>query len=160
MANSQLYVVSGDDYPEDDPVEASFDGQRNGLCGAARPGFLLLATGRYTGDLAFLVERHDTAPPLDPQWEEVVEASFRPAAESVTLAESGAPRHLPLALERVDHRVRYCAIGFSDTINDPYDRSGHEHHLLQFWPAPPDSDRVLRVTSPEAAEWHKQFGGH
>jgi len=56
-----------------------------------------------------------------------------------------------------DYRVRYCGRGLDHTPDDelavldggePFD-----HYLLQFWPAPPGEDLIVR-TSQNAAYWH------
>ncbi|MFI2608487.1 hypothetical protein [Kitasatospora sp. NPDC018619] len=152
----QIYVESDPDDDGPDLAEA-FGGQRNGLCGAAVPGRLWLSTGLHTGQVGFTVEVHDQAPPLDQVWEDVVEASFRPASARSLLVEWGGHRAWELDLAEADHRVRYCARGMdegrrSDTRGEgepPADR-----YLLQFWPAPPAPDRVLRQGSRDAAYWH------
>jgi hypothetical protein len=76
----QLYVESSDFYAD---LGECFGGQQNGLCGAAIQGKLFLITGLHTGKVGFTVELHDEAPPIDDEWEEIVEASFEPAGETV-----------------------------------------------------------------------------
>jgi hypothetical protein len=60
---NQIYVVSGPD--SDGPFETAFNGQVNGLCGGASPGFLYLSTGLHAGHVGFTVELHEEAPPVD-----------------------------------------------------------------------------------------------
>ncbi|MEU3568526.1 hypothetical protein AB0E96_08885 [Kitasatospora sp. NPDC036755] len=152
----QLYVESDPDGAGPDLANA-FAGQRSGLCGAAVPGALWLTTGLHTGTVGFTVEVHEQAPPLDEGWEDVVEVSFRPASDECSLVEWGGGVAGELDLAETDHRVRYCARGMDeghrlDTLvsgEPPVDR-----YLLQFWPAPPAPDRVLRQTSAQAAYWH------
>jgi len=73
----QFYVDSRREFGEE-PWD-SRAGQRNGLCGAAVPGFLFCTTGLHTGRVGLTVEVHEDAPPVAECWEEVVEVSFRPA---------------------------------------------------------------------------------
>ncbi|MFF4257353.1 hypothetical protein ACFY1L_39835 [Streptomyces sp. NPDC001663] len=155
----QFYVESraderGADHPWDPRA-----GQSNGLCGAAVPGHLFLTTGLHTGDVGLTVEVHDTAPPLDDEWEEVVEVSFRPNSSSTVLLPWGDGPLCDVGLARTDYRVRYCGRGMDHTPDDeiavleggePFD-----HYLLQFWPAPPGADRIVRQTSESAAYWHE-----
>lgn len=153
----QIYVESGPDDHGPGLAEA-FAGQRAGLCGAATPGFLWLNTGLHTGDVGFTVEVRDQAPPLDPAWEDVVEVSFRPASARSALVQWAGEDSWDLDLEEIDHRVRYCATGM-DRASETDTRSAGEpqldRYLLQFWPAPPESDRVLKETSRTAAYWHR-----
>jgi len=51
-------------------------GQANGLCGAAQPGVLAMATGLHTGSVPVRVEALDRAPSSVADWEEVVEVSL------------------------------------------------------------------------------------
>lgn len=151
----QIYVESGDGLSGD--LEASFAGQRNGLCGAGVLGSLFLITGLHTGNVGFAVEWHDAPPPVDPEWEEIVETSFRPASPRVGLCQWGGERWWDLDIPEIDHRVRYCAVGMDSgraadtrsTGEPPLDR-----YLLQLWPEEPGSDRVVRQTSKIAAYWH------
>ncbi|MFG2907508.1 hypothetical protein ACGF13_20910 [Kitasatospora sp. NPDC048286] len=152
----QIYVESDPDDPGPDLTRA-FAGQRAGLCGAAVPGALWLTTGLHTGAVGFTVEVHEQAPPLDEDWEDVVEVSFRPVTDSSLLVEWGGGDARELGLAQCDHRVRYCALGLDEghrlDTRTP-DEPGAERYLLQFWPAPPEPDRVLRQTSRKAAYWH------
>ncbi|MFE4052917.1 hypothetical protein [Streptomyces sp. YIM B13518] len=152
----QIYVESDPDNATSGLSEA-FAGQSGGLCGAAVPGALWLRTGLHTGDVGFVVEVHDEAPALDPVWEDVVEVSFRPLSERTRLVQWAGEAAWDLDLARTDYRVRYCARGMDegrelDTRVDGEPQT--DSYLLQFWPAPPHPDRVIRQTSQQAAYWH------
>ncbi|MFI8093581.1 hypothetical protein ACIF9R_35615 [Streptomyces sp. NPDC086080] len=160
----KVYVHYGQIYVESDPDSSTpdlsevFAGQSGGLCGAAVPGSLWLHTGLYTGNVGFAVEVHDEAPPLDPVWEDVVEVSFHPLSERTSLVQWAGEAAWDLDLARTDYRVRYCARG----MDDGYERDTRiakepqaDSYLLQFWPAPPRPDRVIRQTSQNAAYWHR-----
>ncbi|MEU8034588.1 hypothetical protein AB0C13_39565, partial [Streptomyces sp. NPDC049099] len=152
----QLYVESDPDSYGPDLAEA-FAGQSSGLCGAAIPGTLWLTTGLHTGDVGFTVEVHDHAPPLDPSWEDVVEVSFRPVSDSTALVLWGGEGSWELGLEETDYRVRYCAQGMDAAHEEDTrlrDEPQLDRYLLQFWPAPPLPDRVVKQTSGMAAYWH------
>mgnify|MGYP000108941856 FL=1 len=152
---AQIYVHSGWEGFED-PFTGSFKGQVNGLCGAAERGHLYMITGLHTGHMGFAVELHDEAPSIDDSWEEVVEVSFTPTSDIVALTEWGGESR-PLALQQVDYRVRYSASGM-DQARQVDTRFDHEpildRYLLQFWPAPPSADRLVKQTSAIAAYWH------
>jgi hypothetical protein len=156
VSYSQIYVESAEDYAD---LNECFAGQRNGLCGAAVPGKLFLMTGLHTGEVGFTVELYDAAPALDDAWEEIVEASYRPrgAAMLVTWAGDGGTWDLELE-PGLDYRVRYCGWGLDagHQAGPPMDGEPLvDRYLLQFWPAPPTPDRVLKQTSRQAAYWHK-----
>ncbi len=152
----QVYVVSGSDF--DAVAGNAVAGQQNGLCGAATPGFLHLVTGLHTGRVGFRIERYDEAPAVDDAWEEIVEASFTPTDEPVALTQWAGEAQWVLAIEDGDWRVRFCASGMdaaweADTRLD--DQRQLDRYLLQFWPAPPGPDQVLKQTSATAAYWHE-----
>ncbi|MET9761912.1 hypothetical protein ABZ016_23110 [Streptomyces sp. NPDC006372] len=154
----QFYVESSTDGLGEGDVHPRA-GQLNGLCGAAVPGHLFLTTGLHTGRVHLTVEVHTTEPPLDEQWEEVVEVSFRPSSTTVIVRPWADAPLCEFGLAEADHRVRYCGRDLDRAQDeelsvleggDPID-----HYLLQFWPAPPGADRVVRQTSRTAEYWHR-----
>ncbi|WP_018683566.1 hypothetical protein [Actinokineospora enzanensis] len=153
VSYGQAYVESGLRWQE---LGECFGGQRNGLCGAAMPGSLFLITGLHTGDVGFTIEAHETEPSVGDEWEEVVEASFLPAGPVMLVAWAGE-RSWPLDLESVSYRVRYCGRGLDEDSWPDLDEEPRvvEHYLLQFWPAPPEPDRIVRESSANATYWHR-----
>ncbi|MFB7896948.1 hypothetical protein ACFC1B_11490 [Streptomyces xiamenensis] len=140
----------------------AFAGQNGGLCGAAAPGALWLSTGLHTGNVGFAVEVHDAEPALDPVWEDVVEVSFHPLSERALLMQWAGEATWDLGLARTGYRVRYCARGMDEGRRLDSRVSGEpqaDSYLLQFWPAPPRADRVVRQTSREAAHSHRYARG-
>ncbi|GAA4557444.1 hypothetical protein GCM10023097_64610 [Streptomyces collinus] len=156
MHYGQIYVQSDPD-SYGPGLDEAFAGQSAGLCGAATAGALWLNTGLHTGEVGFTVEVHDHAPPLESSWEDVVEVSFRPASADSALVEWAGEDSWDLGLDETDYRVRYCATGM-DRARAADTRTAEEpqldRYLLQFWPAPPEPDRVLKETSRTAAHWH------
>lgn len=152
----QIYVESAVGvYPMPDEC---FAGQHNGLCGAAIPGTLFLVTGLHTGTVGFTVELHEREPAVDEVWQEVVEASFRPASQRVALVQWAGEASWGLDLPPVDYRVRYCAFGMDEGRAADTRMAGEpqlDRYLLQFWPAGPAEDRIVRQTSEIAAYWHR-----
>jgi hypothetical protein len=154
----QIYVHSSQDWAsEPEPLEAAFAGQSNGLCGAAVPGGLFLLIGLSVGEVRLTVELHEAEPPVGEDWEEVVEAPYRPVGVAVALVEWAGIKSWPLDLPATDLRVRYCATGMNATADD--DPMGAkptvvERYLLQFWPAAAAADQVVRQTTEVAAYWH------
>ncbi|MFI9408065.1 hypothetical protein [Nocardia sp. NPDC052316] len=157
VSYSQIYVESdpGDFGPR---MHEAFAGQSSGLCGAAVPGALFLSTGLHTGDVGFTVEVRGQAPALDPAWEDVVEVSFYPLSEQTFLVQWAGEDSWELDLkEGLDYRVRYCARGMDQAREKDVrldDEPLLDRYLLQFWPAPPEPDRIVRQTSQSAAYSH------
>ncbi|MEU1573998.1 hypothetical protein ABZ519_23120 [Streptomyces collinus] len=161
--DGDVHVHYGQIYVQSDPdsygpgLDEAFAGQSAGLCGAATAGALWLHTGLHTGEVGFTVEVHDHAPPLEASWEDVVEVSFRPASADSALVEWAGEDSWDLGLDETDYRVRYCATGM-DRARAADTRMAEEpqldRYLLQFWPAAPEPDRVLKETSRTAAHWH------
>jgi hypothetical protein len=162
VSYAQFYVDSrGDDILAD--MTGARAGQTNGLCGAAIPGLLYLTTGLHTGTIEVTIEAFHERPPVGEEWEEVVEVSFRPASERVSVLQWAGEASWSLLLEQIDYRVRYCVSGLDaahdgsqddDDDDDPDRRPPPDRHLLQLWPAPPEPDSVIRQTSRHAAYWH------
>ena len=151
----QFYVESGSGWAAD--LNESLGGQANGLCGAAVPGELFLITGLHTGSTRVTVEVLDAPAPIGGEWEDVVEASFRPATAKVVLAQWAYEASWPLPLAPIDYRVRYSATGMDRARDQDTLLTGEpllDRYLLQFWPALPAPDAVIRETSRCAAYWH------
>ena len=154
VAYAQIYVESSENYAD---LGECFAGQRNGLCGAAVEGKLFLITGLHTGKVGFVVEVHDKMPSVEYSADEVVEASYRPLGAAALQGWGGEGRW-PLDLEQVSYRVRYSGWGMDagHQAGPPMDdETLIDRYLLQFWPAPPAPDRVIRQTGKQAAYWHK-----
>src|SRR5262249_50612724 len=81
----QFYVQSRPDFFVG--LIESLGGQANGLCGAAVPGLLFLITGLHTFHTSVTVEMLGAPAPIGEDWEDVVEASFRPATAKVALVQ-------------------------------------------------------------------------
>jgi hypothetical protein len=148
---AQFYVECRDEenFLEDLMEPLVLGGQANGLCGTAQPGVLFLSTGLYTGYTHVTVELLTEPPPVADEWEDVVEASFRPLTE-MRLVQWGAAATWPLALELTEYRVRYYATGMDRAHARDTRRAGEpllDRYLLQLWPAPTGPDAVVRETS-------------
>lgn len=133
-----------------------FAGQQNGLCGAAVPGRLFLRTGLHTGKVGLRVEVHERMPSVEYDAEDVVEASYIPSGDVLlsALSDNG----VPLELETIAYRVRYSAWGMDaghQSGPPADDESLVDRYLLQFWPAGPAPERVVKVTSRQAAYCHR-----
>ncbi|MGW4941732.1 hypothetical protein ACWEOZ_09105 [Actinoplanes sp. NPDC004185] len=98
----------------------------------------------------------DAAPELDDTRDEIVEVSFRRTRREVHLLGLDDDTPHPLGLPPGDHRVR-CSVRGIDEAD--HSEEAPDAYLLQFCPAPPAPDRILRRTSPRAALWHRAHRG-
>jgi hypothetical protein len=145
----QIFVDGAGEYVA--PTDA-FAGQRNGLCGAAVAGRLLLRTGLHTGKVGFRVEVHERMPSVEYDAEDVAEASYVPEGKPQLRSLGGEP--VLLDLEDVSYRVRYSAWGMDaghQSGPPADDDSLVDRYLLQLWPARVAPERVVKETSRQAA---------
>jgi len=149
----QVLVESGERTAD---FSAAFSGQENGLVGAGEPGCLVLVTGTHTGDVGLRVVLHDDAPPVDPRWEDVVEATFVPAGPEVTLLGLMSDAACVFPLPAPSYRARWSGTG----IDEAYDGTvGADDALvdtfeLAFWPAAPLPAEIVRQASRRGREAH------
>ncbi|MEV6268550.1 hypothetical protein AB0L64_15345 [Kribbella sp. NPDC051936] len=158
LSFGQIYLMSGDtDQPDFDD---SRRGQANGICGAAEPGRLLLATGLHTGYVALRIEHSEQEPALDDAWEDIVEVSFLPAAPDILVHGLDGCTSAEFRLPTRSYRVRYSAIGMDEGNQVNVVGDGEplvDRYLLQFWPAGAAADAVRKQTSTVAKQWHQDW---
>ena len=158
LSFGQIYLMSGDtDWPDFDD---SRRGQANGICGAAEPGRLLLATGLHTGWVELRIEHSEHEPALDDDWEDIVEVSFLPVAPEITVYGLDGSTSADFRLPVRSYRVRYSANGMDegkrvDVVQD--DEPVVDRYLLQFWPGEAAADAVRKQTSAVAKQWHQDW---
>lgn len=160
---AQFYVDQLDSAEDEDYLtpDAAFKGQVNGLCGAARLGRLWLVAGPQAGVIHIDVLVHPAEPELTDGYEDVVECSVSLGSEPVGLCSWAHEEVHSLDLAPGDYRVRYSIQGM-DREDPEADEDGPvpgQGHLLQFWPAPPQADEVVRQGSEQAAYWHGAMPG-
>ena len=140
--------------------EACYAGQTNGLCGAAIPGWLIFTTGLHSGRIGFTVDVLDAEPPLDENWEEIVEVSFVQEDIEASLVHFYGPAAGTLPLAPGTYRARYCAKNM-DQANEADTHRGDppiNFYSLIFWPATVASDAILKQTAESARYWHQTYG--
>ncbi|TWD83641.1 hypothetical protein FB561_4807 [Kribbella amoyensis] len=155
----QIYLMSGGlDWPD---FDASRRGQVNKLCGAAEAGRLFLATALHTGDVGFRVEVWGEEPPIDEQWEEIVEVSFVPHGLDIRMHGLDSGPLVRFELPEAGYRVRYCGTNLdagraADVVGE--DEPVVDRYLLQFWPAKRAADVIVKQTSAYAQLEHNPNG--
>ena len=154
-----IFTVVSTNCHELQPHEAMV-GQANGLCGGAVAGGLFLTVGLHTGNVRIAVELHDTAPPLDQWWDEIVEAPCNFTALPVYL-NSWDGGGIPLPLDDGgQYRARFCAKSFGKTDSlRPHGGETDECYRLFLWPEAWRPDAVVKQTSDRTAHRHLVMGG-
>jgi len=133
-------------------------GQRNGLLGAAQPGLLVVMTATNVGLVPVRVEAHDGVPPVDDTYDEIVEASCDLRGPEVSLSAFDWRTRFVLP-QGGPHRVRLSVRDFQAGREQPrheLEEPVCDSYLLQLWPAEMAPDEIVKVTSPEAASWHRE----
>jgi hypothetical protein len=143
----QAYVLSRDNRGAD--MDDSFQGQSNGLCGAALPGMLFLITGLHTGHVGLTVDVLNERPELDSTWDEIVEVSFSVGESPVALEDWDGETVTSIPLSSGNYRVRYCARNMDrghevDTILN--EEEAVDFYSLTFWPEAASEDCVIKQT--------------
>ncbi|WP_299038036.1 hypothetical protein [uncultured Pseudokineococcus sp.] len=138
--------------------EEAFEGQTNGILGAARLGQLTVSSGVHSGFVGVRVTLSDSAPPIDPSWEDVVEVSLTASSEHWGIVEGIVESGHGFEGAGGEYRVRMSVKGMdagaaADVVSD--DDPLVEHHLFEFWPAPWAADEIVRRGSDYAARRHQ-----
>jgi hypothetical protein len=145
----------------DGDFDRFFAGQVNGLVGAGDPEGVYMHFGRRSGGSRVRIERCDAQPPLENQWEDIVEVSIAiplgadPRWESWACDTSGPLGPIPAGT----YRIRVSEKGRDEGHDSEFADGIVDSYLIQMWPAPPVPDAVIRVGSADAEYWHKEIGG-
>jgi hypothetical protein len=156
----QLDLLWGDDGGFDGVFDRFFAGQTNGLVGAASGQGLYVNLARRSGGSPVRIVLLDDAPAPDAdQWEDIVEVSMTVPAGvsprwSTWAGEDGGPLDLPSGA----YRVRIKARGRDAGRDGEFAEGAVDFYLLMIWPAPAQLDSIIRITSADAAYWHREVG--
>lgn len=135
---------------------AAFARQVNGLLGAALAGALVLTTGAAVGDVQVRVVLHGGEPPLQPGWQDVVEASFVPTGAEVIFTTLAFTTSCLFTLPAPSYRACWSGCGMGDDYDGavgPQDAVVNVFELA-LWPAPTAPDAVLRAESERGRSAH------
>lgn len=148
-----LYLASGDFLGEEHGFNA-FKGQANGLCGGAIQGGLVLNVGVHTGSVKIRVDTVDAVPPIDLDWEEIVEASVVLTEPPVYLRACATDSAAELKMAPGIYRARFCARAFGAT-DDKLENAAQECYALLLWPDIDHPDVLIRETNRHASYLHR-----
>lgn len=155
----QFDLVWGDDFGFDGDFDRFFDGQVNGLAGAAAGEGLYLNLARRSGGSPVQIVRHDTEPLLREDWEDVVEVSISvPLDAQPTWSTWAGEESGPLLIPHGTYRVRVNARGRDAGRDGEFADEPVDWYLIELWPAPTGPDAILRTTSADATYWHSEVG--
>jgi hypothetical protein len=139
---------------------AFFEGQVNGLVGAARDDGVYLHLARSEGSLVRINLLDAEPPPPTEWWEDVVEVS-------VVVPDDAAVRWMTWARESHgvlegltpgSYRLRVSARGRDLAAANQSQRGVVDSYLLEFWRAQWEPDQIIRTGSANAVYWHRAFG--
>ena len=140
-----------------------FEGQVNGLVGAADPGGVYISFARRSGGSRIRIVLLDGAPPLPPPcYEDVVEVSttIPHGASPMWQAWGGANGSGEVAgLAPGTYRMRVSAHGRDAGHQNEFAEEVVDEYLLELWPSSTAPDAILRVGSRDAEYWHREIGG-
>ena len=138
-------------------LDLAFKNHENGICGSAQAGKLFFVVGIQDGTISIAVELHQSKPPVDDSFDEIVEVSFQRGNTPVSLCEWGNEGTHKLDLPPGSYRVRYYIDGMDKDYENDEDGDApipDQRHLIQIWSCVPEQDKIIKHTSETAAYWH------
>lgn len=156
----QLDLVWGEDGVFDGDFDRSYQGQVNGLVGAANPQGVHVNLARRSGGSPVRIVLLNKPPGNDDgQWEDVVEVSITlPEGHTMVLSTWADENTGPIDLPPGSYRLRVSAKGRDEGHLGEFAEGTVDDYLLQLWPAPRKPDAILRTGSDDARYWHQSVG--
>ena len=155
----QFELVWRDGFGFDGDVDKVFDGQVNGLAGAASADGLYLNLARRSGGSPVQIVLHEAQPALSEYWEDVVEVSISiPADAQPSWSTWAGEDSGVLSIPSGTYRVRVNARGRDAGRDGEFADEPVDWYLIELWPAPIQADAILRTTSGDASYWHREVG--
>jgi hypothetical protein len=145
----------------DGDFDRYFAGQVNGLVGASCSDGVYINLARRSGGSPVQIVLLDLPPSTgDAQWEDVVEVSFLlPNAHEMRWSSwAGQSGGVLNEVPSGNYRLRVSAKGRDQGRNSEFSEEMIDYYLIQFWPAPPLPDAVLRTDSEDGQYWHRELG--
>ncbi len=146
----------------DGDYDRFFDGQINGLVGAADSGGVYINLAKRFGGSSVQIVLVDAAPPLaSDEYGDVVEVSCTVADEETPewMSWAGQTSGWLEGLAPGTYRLRVSAQGRDEVRQQEGSDDIVDRYLLEFWPSPWAEDSIIRVRSDDARYWHDEIGG-
>lgn len=157
----QFNLMWSNDIGFDGNFDRFFDGQVNGLVGAADAGGVYLNFARLSGGSQVRLALLDSKPDLPPpRYEDVVEVSVTipPDAALWWMSWAGEMSGTLDDVPAGAYRLRVSAHGRDAGSQDESADGVIDEYLLELWPSALRDDEVLRVGSEDARYWHREVG--
>ena len=139
-----------------------FEGQVNGLVGAADDHGVYINLGRRSGGSRIRIVLVDREPPLPPpSFEDVVEVSvIIPDGTTVAWWSWAGERSGKMpGLAPGTYRMRVSGHGRDAGRQNELAEEVVDEYLLELWPSSAAPDTIVRVGSEDAKYWHREIGG-
>lgn len=157
----QFDLTWDDDAGFDGDFDRVFDGQVNGLVGAADDGGVYVNLARRSGGSPVKITLLDGEPVDDPSYQDVVEVSVQipPGSRVGWMSWAGESGGTLADVAPGAYRLRVSARDRDAGRDGEFADGPVDAYLLQLWPAPIEPDAIVRVVSEDARYWHRELGG-
>jgi len=159
----QFYIEQHEKDPDDyATLDEAFEGQQNGLCGAAQSGRLFLIVGPQDGVIDLKVELCSTEPEIDHDATDIVQCAFSNEGPDLHIVEWADEAHYPLDLPEGKYCVRYSIKGMDNEHNTDCSDEEYENPIpgqsykIQLWIGSPVGDLVMKSESEKGRYWHNE----
>jgi hypothetical protein len=144
----------------DGDFDRLFQGQVNGLVGAADPNGVYINLARRSGGSPVRLVLRDGPPETDESFQDIVEVSVEVPRDAVVqwmswAAETSGTLDLPAG----SYRLRVSARDRDEGAAGEFSDGLVEAYLLELWPATPEPDAIIRAGTSDAEYWHREVGG-
>jgi hypothetical protein len=144
----------------DGDFDRVFDGQVNGLVGAAHPGGVYVNLAQRWGGSPMRIVLCDSPPDDEPSYQDVVEVSVEipPAADIRWMSWAAENQGVLSGVAAGAYRLRVSARDRDLRLEHEFGGEMVNAYLLQLWPTPAAPDVIVRVGSKDAEYWHREVG--
>jgi hypothetical protein len=156
----QLDLVWTDTGGFDGDFDRFFNGQVNGLVGAADTSGVYLNLARRSGGSPVRIVLRDGPAELDDAFQDVVEVSITipPGAVVQWMSWAAETRGVLSEVPTGSYRLRVSARDRDEGASGEFADGFVDAYLLELWESSVTPDAVLRAGSADAEYWHREVG--